>query len=413
MNLLVNRDGRHMGPYSFDQACQLLAEGKLHSWDLCWPDGYREWVTLDTVPGMSDKSFALREQRRAEALAAAQAASLAGPSSPNPQFVAEPKGAAQPAVVAAEQLGAATSRNWMRVVVWSSLVVVILASVFVWMKFLNTKTLIENLVHREDNLTYVKVENEPFTGTAYAYFMDGTPWEELNFENGQREGSRTIWHINGKVALQETYFAGVLQKAVSFDFNGLQDRENYENGYGTIMLYWNTSGLRAQELKYQNHVLVKRTMWAQDGSLLAVIPPEETTELPPGMGATLPPEAIAPVTPPPTQPTTPTNEPFTIPVVPAIDTTPDHNKRGRLKKWVQGNTESTLSRIAVDRRIDLIFQNSTTNTLLKEFGYPDQITGNWWSYGNMIVRNIELGGTSKNVHFLVFNSRVMKIQCTK
>ena len=71
MNLLVNRDGRHMGPYSFDQACQLLAEGKLHSWDLCWPDGAREWVTLDTVPGLSDKSFALREQRRAEALAAA------------------------------------------------------------------------------------------------------------------------------------------------------------------------------------------------------------------------------------------------------------------------------------------------------------------------------------------------------
>ena len=59
MQLLVNRDGRHLGPYSFDQACQLLAEGKLHSWDLCWPDGAREWVTLDTVPGINDKAFAL------------------------------------------------------------------------------------------------------------------------------------------------------------------------------------------------------------------------------------------------------------------------------------------------------------------------------------------------------------------
>mgnify|MGYP002529748462 CR=1 FL=1 len=137
----------------------------------------------------------------------------------------------------------------MRVAVWTSLVIVIAISVFVWMEFLSGKTLIQDLERRADNMTYAKGENEPFTGTAYAYFMDGTPWEELNFENGQREGSRTIWHINGKVALQETYFAGVLQKAVSFDFNGLQDRENYENGDGTIMLYWNTSGLRPPALK--------------------------------------------------------------------------------------------------------------------------------------------------------------------
>jgi hypothetical protein len=404
MNLLVNRDGRHMGPYSFDQACHLLVEGKLHSWDLCWPDGAREWVTLDTVPGLSDKSFALREQRRAEVLAAAQT----GPSSPNPQFVAEPADAAPSADASAKQPPETPSRNWMRVVVWSSLVGVILASAFVWMNYLNTKILIENLVHREDNLTYVKEENEPFNGTAFAYFKDGTPWEELNFSNGQREGSRTIWHINGKVALQETYTAGVLQSAVSFDFNGLQNQESYENGDGTVMLYWNTSGLRAQELKYRNHQLVKRTMWAQDGSLLAVIPPEEPTELPPNLQVP-PPETIAPVTPPPTT----TNQPFTIPVVPVIDTTPDPNKKGRLKVWIQGKPQAAFVRVEVDRRIDLIFQNTTTNVIIREFGYPDQTTGNWWSYGNMTVRNIELAGTSKKVHFLIFNGRVVKVQCTK
>ena len=414
MNLLVNRDGRHMGPYSFDQACHLLAEGKLHSWDLCWPDGAREWVTLDTVPGLSDKSFALREQRRAEVLAATQSAAQTGPSSPNPQFVAEPTNAAPSADASAEQPPETPSRNWMRVVVWSSLVGVILASAFVWMNYLNTKILIENLVHREDNLTYLKEENKPFTGTAFAYFTDGTPWEELNFANGQREGSRTIWHINGKVALQETYTAGVLQSAVSFDFNGLQNRENYENGDGTIMLYWNTSGLRAQELKYQNHLLVKRTMWAQDGSLLGVIPPEEPTELPPNLQVP-PPETIAPVTLPPTTNNTPptTNKPFTIPVAPVIDTTPDPNKKGRLKVWIQGKPQAAFVRVDVDRRIDLIFLNSTTNAILKEFGYPDQTTGNWWSYGNMTVRNIELAGTSKNVHFLIFNGRVVKVQCNK
>ncbi len=408
-----------MGPYSFDQACHLLAEGKLHSWDLCWPDGAREWVTLDTVPGLSNKSFALREQRRAEVLATAQSAAQTGPSSPNPQFVAEPANAAPSADASTKQPPETPSRNWMRVVVWSSLVGVILASAFVWMNYLNTKILIENLVHREDNLTYLKEENKPFTGTAFAYFTDGTPWEELNFANGQREGSRTIWHINGKVALQETYTAGVLQSAVSFDFNGLQNRENYENGDGTIMLYWNTSGLRAQELKYQNHLLVKRTMWAQDGSLLGVIPPEEPTELPPNLQVP-PPETIAPVTLPPTNPTpttnnTPptTNKPFTIPVAPVIDTTPDPNKKGRLKVWIQGKPQAAFVRVDVDRRIDLIFQNTTTNVIIREFGYPDQTTGNWWSYGNMTVRNIELAGTSKNVHFLIFNGRVVKVQCNK
>ena len=75
LHILVNRDGRHLGPYTYDQACQLLAEGKLHAWDIAWPDGSREWVTLDQIDGLSDRAFALREQRRAEATASATAAS--------------------------------------------------------------------------------------------------------------------------------------------------------------------------------------------------------------------------------------------------------------------------------------------------------------------------------------------------
>ena len=57
LHILVNRDGRHLGPYTYDQACQLLAEGKLHTWDLAWPDGSREWVTLDQIDGLSDRAL--------------------------------------------------------------------------------------------------------------------------------------------------------------------------------------------------------------------------------------------------------------------------------------------------------------------------------------------------------------------
>ena len=76
-----------MGPYSLDQACQMLVEGKLHTWDLCWPDGAREWIALDSIPTIADKAIAIRDQRRAEALASAQAAASTSPNAPNPQFV--------------------------------------------------------------------------------------------------------------------------------------------------------------------------------------------------------------------------------------------------------------------------------------------------------------------------------------
>ena len=42
MNILINRDGHHMGPFTHDQACHMLAEGKLQTWDLCWRDGGRD-----------------------------------------------------------------------------------------------------------------------------------------------------------------------------------------------------------------------------------------------------------------------------------------------------------------------------------------------------------------------------------
>lgn len=396
MKLLVNRDGRHLGPYSLDQACQMLAEGKLHSWDLCWPDGAREWVTLDSIQGVTDKAFALREQRRAESIAAAQAASSTNPNSPNPQFVGLQSD--DPAQADKHQ-----GSNWMRVAVWSSLVMVIAISVFVWMEFLSGKTLIQNLERRADNMTYAKGENKPFNGTAYGYFIDDTLWEKVNYNEGVREGTRTIWHINGNVALQETYTSGFLQTAASFDFNGAQT-DNFENGNGAIMLYWNDTGIRSQSLVYKNHVIVKRTIWDREGLLLSVIPPE----LPPNVVIT-PLTLINPLPPAITNSTLPTNQVFTITNQPAIDTTPNPDMIGRTRTWVMGNLEATSSRVAIDKRIDLIYRNKPTNLLIKVFGYPDQATSNWWSYGDMKVKNIQEGGYFSKVHFQIYNGHVYRV----
>ena len=405
MNLVVNRDGRHLGPYSLDQACHLLAEGKLHSWDLCWPDGTREWVTLDSIEGVTDKAFALREQRRAESIAVAQAASSSNPNSPNPQFV-------DLRPVDPSQTDKLEGANWMRVAIWLSLAMVLAISVFVWMKFLSDKTLIQNLERRPDNLTYEKGDNIPFNGTAYGYFIDDTLWEKVDYANGVREGTRTVWHINGNVALQEKYSSGFLQSAASFDFNGAQT-DSFNNGNGTIMLYWNDTGIRSQELVYENQNIVKRTIWDRGGLLLSVIPPE----LPPNVVISKP-EAVEPpptnimsgsLTPANTNSALPTNQVFTITNKPAIDTTPNLEMPGRTRGWVMGDPNATSSRVAIDKRIDLVYLNKPTNQLIKVFGYPDQVSNSWWSYGKMNVKNIHGGGYFKKVHFQIYNGLVYRV----
>jgi hypothetical protein len=406
VQLLVNRDGRHLGPYSIDQACQLLAEGKLHSWDLCWPDGGGKWVTLDSIEGVADKAFALREQRRAESIAKAQSVSSTDPNSPTPQFVAPQPGEST-------QITQSQGVNWMRPAIWLAFAGVIAISVFVWANFTGDNTLIQNLERRTDNMTYERGSNTPFNGTAYSYFVDDTLWEKVDYVNGIREGARTVWHINGNVALQEDYSNGFLQSSASFDFNGART-DNFENGSGTIILYWNDTGIRSQKLVYKNRIIVKRTIWDREGLLLSVIPPE----LPPNIAINpvLPtitnsvlPTITNSVLPTITNSVLPTNQVITITNKPTIDTTPNPEIFGRTRVWVMGDPNVSSSRVAIDKRIDLIYINKPTNVLIKVFGYPDQASTNWWSYGDMKVKNIQAGGYFKNVHFQVYNGRVYRV----
>ena len=403
MHLLVNRDGRHLGPYSYDQACQLLAEGKLHTWDLCWPDGASEWITLETVEGLTDKAMALRQQRSSEAEATAQTAAAGDPNAPAPAFVTtQPKTAAAPDKQT-------TGRHWMRITVWSSLVVSVIAAIVVWVKFISSEVLIEKLMHRADNLTYVEGEQDPFTGTAYSYFAGSdVVWEEINFTDGRRHGKRTVWHINGNVALEEIYESGTLQSAKSFDFNGMATA-TYQDGTGTVMLYWNTTGARAQEIHYENFKILGRSIWDQEGTELSRYPPE---------AAALPPrpeeieQAAAPdssitntiVTLPP-----PTNN-----ITPVVNTQPDPNIFGRTRRWVVGNPND-VSRVRIDRRIDLIFANKQTNEIFKVFGYPDRVHTHTnspvidWEYGGMKVFNIAAGGNFNTVYFRLYGGHVFKV----
>ena len=53
MPLLINKDGKQLGPYSLDEARALVLSGELEATDWAWPDGATKWVPLKDVPGFA------------------------------------------------------------------------------------------------------------------------------------------------------------------------------------------------------------------------------------------------------------------------------------------------------------------------------------------------------------------------
>ncbi len=415
MHILINRDGHHMGPYTHDQACHMLAEGKLQAWDLCWQNGSRDWITLEQIPGVAKKTDALRQQRRAEAIAAAKAAADEGPAQPHPQFVPQPGGHGHtydPGPVPESK------RNWMRIGVWTGMALTMLTALVVWMYFLNKDVLTEDIERRADNLTYIRGELEPFSGVAQKYFDDGTLWETVNYVDGLREGSRTVWHINGTVALEETYQSGHLITAASFNFSGVPSG-TYESGRGKLTLYFNHTGSRNEKLEYEGGQISRRVIWDHNGNLIAEIPPK----LPPNMagytgpGSTLP-GVTEPHVPPPTTttnvapPVVATNSP-TPPVVtnqpPVVNAKiPNMDSPGRKITWVYSVDPRVAAR-NIRNRIDLLYLGKRYTKVYEDFGWPDEDHGADWVYKGMAIKNISSGGYLSRVTFRYRNGTVIKI----
>jgi membrane protein YdbS with pleckstrin-like domain len=53
MSLLINKDGKQLGPLSLDEARALVLSGQLTARDWAWPDGATDWVHLKDVPGFT------------------------------------------------------------------------------------------------------------------------------------------------------------------------------------------------------------------------------------------------------------------------------------------------------------------------------------------------------------------------
>ncbi len=53
MSLLINKEGKQLGPYSLEEARTLVLSGHLDTTDWAWPDDATDWVHLKDVPGFS------------------------------------------------------------------------------------------------------------------------------------------------------------------------------------------------------------------------------------------------------------------------------------------------------------------------------------------------------------------------
>ena len=53
MRLLVNKEGRELGPYTLEEARALVLSGELAATDWAWPDDASRWIALKEVPGFS------------------------------------------------------------------------------------------------------------------------------------------------------------------------------------------------------------------------------------------------------------------------------------------------------------------------------------------------------------------------
>jgi membrane protein YdbS with pleckstrin-like domain len=51
MALIINKDGKQLGPYTLDETRSLVLSGNLSPDDWAWPDGATDWVMLKEVPG--------------------------------------------------------------------------------------------------------------------------------------------------------------------------------------------------------------------------------------------------------------------------------------------------------------------------------------------------------------------------
>jgi membrane protein YdbS with pleckstrin-like domain len=53
MSLVINKDGKQLGPYTLEQARSLVLKGDIDADDWAWPEGGNEWVPLKDVPGFA------------------------------------------------------------------------------------------------------------------------------------------------------------------------------------------------------------------------------------------------------------------------------------------------------------------------------------------------------------------------
>jgi len=77
MSLLINKDGKQLGPFSLDEARNLVRGGTISPTDWAWPDGAADWILLKDIPGFT---LAAKPAPPVAAIAGAAGAGIATPA---------------------------------------------------------------------------------------------------------------------------------------------------------------------------------------------------------------------------------------------------------------------------------------------------------------------------------------------
>lgn len=121
-----------------------------------------------------------------------------------------------------------------------------------------------DLTEDRDGITYLKDENEPYTGTITEVPFVNEGKARYVMMNGKKHGLQRLWHANGKLSMEYNSADGKREGwARTWHFNGtLATEEHYKNGLlsGTTRS-WHDNGQLAYVGQYEKDVPFGYLVW--------------------------------------------------------------------------------------------------------------------------------------------------------
>lgn len=235
MEITVHRCGANYGPFSLEEATDLLRIGSLRHDDWAWINGGEAWTPLAQAMGWT------RPTPTADAAAQKRQATKAKTSEE---------------VKAADKKAVSKGGFWERVMArWDGRQVAALAAGLalvaglLWWWMGEEVTDYNTLVPRK-GVHYVPGEKKPFTGLAETHYFDGSRMIAVRFKDGREHGPQRSWYNNGNKETEGTRVQGK---------------------WDGKLTHWYPNGQKMAEYTYDKGKLLKRRNWDEFGAELDLL----------------------------------------------------------------------------------------------------------------------------------------------